>query len=82
MNPRLAAIPPSMIRDLHGRRRPTTIDLGLGEPVLPPAPGPLRAALAWVEAQGCRYSPNSGFDPLREANALYDVCKERAAPGS
>ena len=71
MNPRLAAIAPSLIRDLHGRKRPTSIDLGLGEPTLKPEPGPLRAALAWIEANGCPYSPNAGLPELRAAVARY-----------
>jgi aminotransferase len=71
MNPRLAAIAPSLIRELHGKKRPSSIDLGLGEPALPPDHGPLRAALAWVEQHGCPYSPNPGLMELRTAVAKY-----------
>jgi aspartate/methionine/tyrosine aminotransferase len=71
MNPRLTAIAPSLIRDLHGRKRPTSIDLGLGEPTLQPDLGPLRTALAWVEQNGCPYSPNPGLPELRAAVARY-----------
>jgi aminotransferase len=71
MNPRLTGIASSLIRDLHGRKRPTSIDLGLGEPTLQPDPGPLRAALAWVEQHGCPYSPNPGLPELRAAVARY-----------
>jgi aspartate/methionine/tyrosine aminotransferase len=71
MNPRVTAIAPSLIRDLNGRKRPTSIDLGLGEPILKPDPGPLRNALAWVEAHGCPYSPNAGLQELRVAVARY-----------
>ncbi len=71
MNSRLVAIPPSMIREVHGKKRSTSIDLGLGEPTLPPDPAPLRAALAWVEQHGCPYSPNAGFPELRAAIAKH-----------
>ncbi len=71
MNPRLTAIAPSLIRELHGKKRPSSIDLGLGEPALPPEHGPLRAALAWVEQHGCPYSPNPGLPELRAAVAKY-----------
>jgi aspartate/methionine/tyrosine aminotransferase len=76
MNHRLVAIPPSMIREVHSKKRPTSIDLGLGEPTLPPDPAPLRAALAWVEKNGCPYSPNAGFPELRAA-----IAKHYAFPG-
>ena len=71
MNPKLVALQPSMIRELNAKKKPTSIDLGLGEPTLLPDPAPLRAALAWVEQNGCPYSPNPGLQPLREAVARY-----------
>ncbi len=71
MNPLLTGIPPSLIRELNAKKRPTSIDLGLGEPVLRPDPAPFRAATAWVEAHGCPYSPNNGFDELRAAIAAH-----------
>jgi aspartate/methionine/tyrosine aminotransferase len=71
VNPRLAAIPPSIIRALHGRKRPDDIDLGLGEPTLRPDPGPFEAALDWVRAKGCPYTPNAGDEELRERIAQY-----------
>jgi aspartate/methionine/tyrosine aminotransferase len=71
MNPILDGIAPSLIRELHGRKRPTSIDLGLGEPTLRPDMAPLRAAMAWIEENGCPYSPNAGFSELREAVARH-----------
>lgn len=71
MNPRLSVIAPSMIRELHGKKRPSSIDLGLGEPTLKPDMAPLRTALDWVEQHGCPYSPNPGLPELREAVARY-----------
>lgn len=69
LNPRLAAIPGSLIRAVNARKRAGDVDLGLGEPVLPPPSAPFEAAQAWVQAHGCPYSPNAGFLALREAIA-------------
>ena len=33
MNPRVLEIPGSLIREVAAKKRPTSIDLGLGEPV-------------------------------------------------
>jgi aspartate/methionine/tyrosine aminotransferase len=69
MNPLLSAISPSVIRAINDRKRPDAIDLGMGQPLLPPDMGPLRQALDWVERNGCPYSQNSGFPELRAAIA-------------
>jgi aspartate/methionine/tyrosine aminotransferase len=71
MNPALAEIPPSLIRAINAKKRPSDIDLGLGEPTLRPEPGPFAEALRWVRDHGCPYSPNAGFPELREAIAAY-----------
>lgn len=71
MNPAVAAVPPSLIRAIHARKRPGDVDLGLGEPTLRPDPAPFEAATAWVREHGCPYSPNAGFPELREAVARY-----------
>jgi aspartate/methionine/tyrosine aminotransferase len=67
VNPLLTGIAPSIIRELHGRKGSSSIDLGLGEPTLRPEMGPLRQAMEWVEANGCPYSPNAGLAELRRA---------------
>jgi len=36
MNPRVLEIPGSLIRQIAAKRRPDSIDLGLGEPTLMP----------------------------------------------
>ena len=69
MNPAIAATAGSLIRALHARRKPTTIDLGLGEPTLMPKVAYFERATAWVAEHGCRYSPNIGFEDLRTAIA-------------
>ncbi len=71
MNPRLVSIQPSMIREINGKKRASSIDLGLGEPTLLPAMEPLERALDWVRAHGSPYSPNAGLPELREAVASY-----------
>lgn len=74
MNPGLLHLTASVIRDLNDRKRPTTIDLGMGEPTLRPDVAPLRAAQAWLEQHGCPYSPSSGFAELRRLIARrYDL---------
>ncbi len=71
MNPRLTTLEPSLIRELNARKKPGDLDLGLGEPVLPPDPTVLEAALEWVTRNGMRYSPNLGFDEVRAAVGNY-----------
>jgi aspartate/methionine/tyrosine aminotransferase len=71
MNPHIAAIEPSQIRAIHARKRPTSIDLGLGQPTLPPEIAHFEAATAWTAAHGCGYSPNAGESDLREAIAAH-----------
>lgn len=71
MNPILAEIAPSLIRELNSRKRPDSLDFGLGEPTLRPNTAPFDTALRWVHEQGCPYSPNPGFMDLREAIARH-----------
>lgn len=69
MNELLESIPPSVIRAINDRKKPGAIDLGMGEPILRPDMAPLHKAMAWVDANGCPYSPNAGFPDLRRAIA-------------
>lgn len=71
INPRVEEIPPSLIRAINAKKRPGDIDLGLGEPTLRPDPAPFEAAMAWVRENGCPYSPNAGFEALRQQVAAY-----------
>ncbi len=71
MNPLIETIEPSLIRSINARKRSGDIDLGLGEPRLKPDPAPFEAATRWVKANGCPYSPNAGFEELRELVAGY-----------
>jgi aminotransferase len=66
---RAQAIAPTLIRALRDAARPTSLDLGLGQPDLP-VPAPIREALAGAVAAGSApYSPNMGLSSLREAVA-------------
>lgn len=69
MNPLVRDIPPSAIRALNDQKRPDAIDLGMGQPLLPPDMAPLDEAIEWVRRYGCPYSPNNGFPELRAAIA-------------
>lgn len=71
MNPRVLEIPGSMIRRVAAKKRPTSIDLGLGEPSLPPNPAHLEYAMRAVAAHGIKYTANAGDHDLREAIARY-----------
>ena len=71
MNPIIESVPASLIRALHARRKPTSLDMGLGEPSLMPDMRHFEKALAWTRENGCRYSPNIGFEDLRAAIARH-----------
>ncbi len=65
MNPRLATIEPSLIRAIASKRRPSSIDLGLGEPTLLPQQRFIEAAARWVARNGVKYTANAGDADLR-----------------
>jgi aspartate/methionine/tyrosine aminotransferase len=69
VNPAIEAVSGSLIRALHAKRRPTSINLGIGEPTLMPDVGNFERATHWIAEHGCRYSTNSGEADLREAIA-------------
>lgn len=71
MNPRVAGISGSLIRLVSARKRPTSIDLGLGEPTLMPNPAHFDSAMAYVREHGARYTLNAGDPALRAAIAGY-----------
>jgi aspartate/methionine/tyrosine aminotransferase len=71
MNPAIANTAGSTIRALHAKRRPTSINLGIGEPTLMPDIANFERATQWVAQHGCRYSTNIGDLDLREAIAAH-----------
>lgn len=71
MNPAIEAAGGSTIRALHGKRRPTSINLGIGEPTLMPNVAHFERATRYVAQHGCRYSNNIGDADLRAAIAAH-----------
>jgi aspartate/methionine/tyrosine aminotransferase len=71
MNPRLLSIEPSLIRALHAKRKPDSIDLGLGEPTLLPQQRFLEAATRWASEFGTKYTVNAGDPATREKIAAH-----------
>ena len=71
MNPRVTAIGPSLIRQFAGKKRATSIDLGLGEPSLLPRIEYFDRAMERVRAQGVKYTANAGDPELRAAIAQH-----------
>jgi aspartate/methionine/tyrosine aminotransferase len=71
MNPRLASIATSLIRQVAAKRRPSSIDLGLGEPTLLPRKEHLERAMRYVTDHGIKYTANAGDPALRHAIAQY-----------
>lgn len=74
---RAAALEPSIIREMSGRRRPTSIDLSLGEPALPPEPELLERAFARLKSGPQGYTMNAGMPELREAIARHHALAGR-----
>ena len=71
MNPRVARISPSLIREIAGKRKASSIDLGLGEPSLSPNPAHLQAGIEYAMQRGLRYTVNAGDPVLRDAIAKH-----------
>jgi aspartate aminotransferase len=71
MNPRVVEIPGSLIRSIAAKKKPTSIDLGLGEPSLAPNAEHFAYAMDAVAKHGMRYTANAGDHDLREAIARY-----------
>lgn len=67
MNPNITAVQPSVIRAINARKKASTIDLGLGEPSLPPTIAFFEAATRSVAEHGIKYTVNAGATVLREA---------------
>jgi aspartate aminotransferase len=71
MNPRVSQITTSLIREIAAKRKPDSINLGLGEPSLKPNETHLRAGMEYALAHGLRYTLNAGDPQLREAIATH-----------
>ncbi len=71
MNPRVAEIAGSLIREAAAKKRPSSIDLGLGEPSLKAGRAHLDAAMRHAAEFGLRYTANAGEPELRAAIAAH-----------
>lgn len=71
MNPRVAQISTSLIREVASKKRPTSIDLGLGEPTLLPRLEHFDRAMRYVAQHGIKYTANAGDPALRDAIARH-----------
>ncbi len=71
MNPKLLGIEPSVIRALAAKKKPDSIDLGLGEPTLKPQQRFFEAATRWVAENGTKYTTNAGDLATRERIAAH-----------
>ncbi|HEY0393732.1 MAG TPA: pyridoxal phosphate-dependent aminotransferase [Candidatus Elarobacter sp.] len=71
MNPRVTAIEPSLIRVVAAKKKPGSIDLGLGEPALLPQQRFIEAAARWAAEHGVKYTVNSGDAATRERIAAH-----------
>src|SRR5580698_7556514 len=71
MNPSVVAIPGSIIRQIASKKRPTSIDLGLGEPTLLPSIEHFEYAMQRTAREGVKYTANAGDRELRAAIAGY-----------
>jgi len=71
LNPRVDAIEPSVIRQIAAKKKPGSIDLGLGEPTLLPQQRFIEAATRWAAEHGVKYTVNAGDEGLRERIASH-----------
>lgn len=71
MNPKVAGISGSLIREIAAKRKPTSADLGLGEPSLMPNAEHLEAGMRHAREHGLRYTINAGDPELRSAIAQH-----------
>jgi aspartate/methionine/tyrosine aminotransferase len=76
---RLEHVEMSLLRRVVSQAPPDAVDLGLGEPGIPP-PSSVAATITSFGSGEFGYSPNAGFRVLREAVARY--LSSRAGPDS
>ncbi|MCK6547788.1 aminotransferase class I/II-fold pyridoxal phosphate-dependent enzyme [Myxococcota bacterium] len=80
LSTRVASLAPSIIREMFGRRRPTSIDLSLGEPALPTESDLLDTAVANLKDGPQGYTENAGLLALRTAIARYYEFPDKSGP--
>ncbi|MDP9018685.1 MAG: pyridoxal phosphate-dependent aminotransferase [Candidatus Eremiobacteraeota bacterium] len=80
MNPRVQEIGGSLIREIASKKKPGSIDLGLGEPSLKPSMHFWTAAVEETAQHGLRYTVNAGELALREAISAHYAYPNHAHP--
>ncbi|MCC6810861.1 MAG: pyridoxal phosphate-dependent aminotransferase [Deltaproteobacteria bacterium] len=76
MRAALSELKPSLIRQIHALKQPSSIDCSLGEPTLPIEPELWVRGLARYEREAKGYAPNLGLRELRDR-----IAKHHALPG-
>lgn len=77
---RVASLEPSIIREMYQRRKPTSIDLTLGEPALAPDAGMMDRAWKALNSGPQGYTLNAGLVELRSMIASHHHLSERGGP--
>ena len=71
LSQRVSSLAPSIIREMSYRRKPTSIDLSIGEPKLTPADDILDSAWKKLRSGPQGYTHNAGLAELREVIAKH-----------
>jgi aspartate/methionine/tyrosine aminotransferase len=74
---RVEQLAPSIIRQMSGRRRPTSVDMSIGEPAIAPEPDLLDRAIQTLRSGPQGYTENAGMAALREAIAHHYALEGR-----
>jgi aspartate/methionine/tyrosine aminotransferase len=82
VNPRLAAIEPSLIRSIAAKKTSGSIDLGLGEPTLLPQMRFIESATRWASEFGIKYTVNAGDAETRARIAAHYAYPGMTAAGN
>jgi aminotransferase len=77
---RVQALEPSIIRDMFQRKRPTSLDLSLGEPSLPPEQEIMSRAWQVLQSGPQGYTLNAGLPELRTLIASHHALNGRDGP--
>ena len=79
LSQRVSSLAPSIIREMSYRRKPSSVDLSIGEPKLTPADDVLDAAWKTLRSGPQGYTHNAGLAELRELIAQHYAFDGRAS---
>ena len=79
LSQRVSSLAPSIIREMSYRRKPSSVDLSIGEPKLTPADDVLDAAWKALRSGPQGYTHNAGLAELRELIAQHYAFDGRAS---